>query len=360
MYSIRNRDTLVEALPLLQDLVTIPSVSGQEEHASSYLVEQMNTLGYRATVDEVGNAVGIRDCPDKQGAISREIVLLGHIDTVPGDIPVRVEAGCLFGRGTVDAKGPLSTFVMAGAQANLQPGTRLVVIGAVEEETATSKGAWHIVDKYQPVYCIIGEPSGWDAITLGYKGRILFDYHLSQSMSHTAGPDKTVAEHAVIWWNQIQAFAKRYNASRSKVFEQLSPSLREIKSFSNGLENTVEATVGVRIPSGLDLEDFTHYVMVYAGMANVTAYGEIPAYQTTRSNELVRQFSAIFRQAGLRPRLKLKSGTSDMNVVAPNWDCPVIAYGPGDSQLDHTPEEHLVIEDYFQAIAILSQVLSQL
>ena len=33
-------------------------------------------------------------------------MLLGHIDTVPGDIPVRVEGGELVGRGAVDAKLP--------------------------------------------------------------------------------------------------------------------------------------------------------------------------------------------------------------------------------------------------------------
>ena len=46
-----------------------------------------------------------------------KIVLLGHIDTVPGEIPVRVEDGVLHGRGSVDAKGPLATFVAAAAEA---------------------------------------------------------------------------------------------------------------------------------------------------------------------------------------------------------------------------------------------------
>lgn len=353
-------ETAIEALHLLQKLVEIPSLSGQEKQAATYLVEQMNTIGYQATVDEVGNAVGIRDFPDEQGEITREFMLLGHIDTVPGEIEVRVDGDRLYGRGAVDAKGPLATFVMSGAQAQLQPGTRLVVVGAVEEESATSKGALHIADQYHPDYCIIGEPSGWDAITLGYKGRILLDYHLSQSMSHTAGPAQAVAEHAVTWWNQIQAFSKRYNATRTKVFEQISPSLREIHSHSNGIENSVKATVGVRIPPGLDLEDFTHYVTVYGEAAEITAYGEVPAYRGNRNSKLVRQFSTVIRKQGIRPRLKLKSGTSDMNVVGPAWGCPVLAYGPGDSSLDHTPNEHIVIEDYLRAIEILSQVLSEL
>ncbi len=82
--------------------------------------------------------------PIDDGRITKEILLLGHMDTVPGDIPVRIERDRLYGRGAVDAKGPLAAFVVAAARAQLAPGTRLVVIGAVEEESATSKGARHV------------------------------------------------------------------------------------------------------------------------------------------------------------------------------------------------------------------------
>ena len=82
--------------------------------------------------------MGERRCPNAEGQITQEIVLLGHMDTVPGDIPVRQEDGKLYGRGSVDAKGPLATFIVAASRASLPPGTRLVVVGAVEEEAATS------------------------------------------------------------------------------------------------------------------------------------------------------------------------------------------------------------------------------
>ena len=50
-----------------------------------------------------------------------------------------------------------------------------------------------------------------------------------------------------------------------------------------------------------------------------------------------------------------------MNVVAPGWpDTPIVAYGPGDSSLDHTPEEHLELADYFRAIAVLRTALGKL
>ena len=94
-------------LDLVRGLVEIPSVARQEGDAVEWLVARMSERGFRATVDDAGNAVGeIGDGP-------RHVVLLGHIDTVPGDIPVRVEGDELVGRGAVDAKGPLAAFVAA-------------------------------------------------------------------------------------------------------------------------------------------------------------------------------------------------------------------------------------------------------
>src|SRR6476661_4555961 len=83
---------------VLHDLVAIPSRSGQERAAVEYLCATMAARGFTTTIDEAGNAVG------QIGAGPVEVVLLGHIDTVPGEIPVRIEDGTLYGRGAVDAK----------------------------------------------------------------------------------------------------------------------------------------------------------------------------------------------------------------------------------------------------------------
>ena len=73
------------------------------------------------------------------------------------------------------------------------------MIGAVEEEAATSKGARHVAKRFDgtheavPEACVIGEPSHWHRITLGYKGRLLLDLEARQPMAHTAGPDASIA-----------------------------------------------------------------------------------------------------------------------------------------------------------------------
>ena len=155
----------------------------------------MRASGYAdAFVDEAGNAVGI------VGGGSREVVLLGHIDTFAGFPPVRVEGRKLYGRGAVDAKGPLCAFACAAQRAALADDVRVVVIGAVEEEAATSRGARHALAQYRPALCIIGEPSRWDRITLGYKGRLLLDWRWEGGLAHSAADEPSPAERALAYW----------------------------------------------------------------------------------------------------------------------------------------------------------------
>ena len=49
-----------------------------------------------------------------------------------------------------------------------------------------------------------------------------------------------------------------------------------------------------------------------------------------------------------------------MNVVAPRWPVPMLAYGPGDSALDHTPEERLHVAEFLTVMRVLVTALEEL
>lgn len=59
----------------------------------------------------------------------------------------------------------------------------------------------------------------------------------------------------------------------------------------------------------------------------------------------------------MRPKLKLKTGTADLNIVAPRWAVPLAVYGPGDSGLDHTAREHIDLMEYARAIDVLREAV---
>lgn len=346
---------------LLHALVATPSPSHEELNASRLLAGWMDKHGYdEAFVDESGSAVGILGAGDG----SHDIILLGHIDTFPGNPPVYIEGGKLYGRGSVDAKGPLCTFAVAARNAapHLPEGVRFIVVGATEEEAATSKGARHAAATYTPQACFIGEPSHWDRITLGYKGRILFRYRWEGGRTHSAGHNPTAGEYAVAYWARVRDHVRDVNEGRGEsIFGRLDATLREINTgtLNDGTHEWAEMVIGFRLPPDIEPDDVVTALQPTDG-GNITPYGPERTYLAAKDTTITRAMRAAIRANGGRPRFVYKTGTSDMNAVGPIWRCPTVAYGPGDSSLDHTPDEHIELDEYAQAIEVLTQALIRL
>jgi LysW-gamma-L-lysine carboxypeptidase len=197
-------------------------------------------------------------------------------------------------------------------------------------------------------------------VTLGYKGRLVFAYRADAAATHSASPDENVIERAVAFWGRVRGWADARNAGK-RMFDALDPVLRDIRSESDGLTESVQFRASIRIPLGQTPEDVEARVRELAPPGGELRFwgGDLP-YRAEKNTPLVRAFLAAIRTEGLEPVFKVKSGTADLNVVGPVWRCPIVAYGPGDSGLDHTPQEHLALADYRQSIRILARVLRQI
>lgn len=343
----------MNAIELLEGLLQRYSPTLQEAEAVNYLVAQMSAAGFAARVDEAGNAVGvIGDGP-------KEIMLLGHIDTVPGFIEVRHEGDRLYGRGSVDAKGPLACFAAATALAGVRDGYRFVVIGAVGEE-GDSRGAQWVRDHYKPDHLIIGEPSGWERVTLGYKGSAWYEYEVKRTLAHTSANVESACQAAVSFWNRLSDYAAQFNTDRSKMFDQLIPSLRAMHSSSDGFVETAQLKFNLRVPLGVERAGLADSIGSLTADAQLNLIEFTPAYRAEKNTPLVRAFLSAIRQQAGSPGFTVKSGTSDMNITAPVWQCPTLAYGPGDSDLDHTPNEHILVSEYQRGVQVLANVLRTL
>ena len=397
---------VVDAIELITTLVSTPSPSYQEAAAVRVLVDWMSAHGLTSHIDAAGNAVGIAGTGDKT------LVMLGHIDTFGGMLTVRRDGDILHGRGTVDAKGSLCAFAAATSAARIPNGWRVVVIGAVEEECPTSAGAHYAVTQYAPEMCVIGEPSRWDRLTLGYKGRLICDWEVRTGLAHSANPTASPAELAFGAWVGVQSYAARLNEGRAKTFEQLLVTLHAVNTGDDGVHGWARMTMGFRLPpdvlpEGLEAEirlaltpqpplphgegelnskiavsDLTiklpsmasaHASSVEIGVntplpegeglgvrAILQFYSHTPTYAAPRDTTLSRLFRAAIRSEGGTPAFVYKTGTSDMNIAGPTWHCPILAYGAGDSSLDHTPHEHIDLTEYLRSIRVLTTVIESL
>jgi LysW-gamma-L-lysine carboxypeptidase len=375
-----------EARELVADLVATPSPTGEEAAAAERLAAFFESHDREVWLDDVGNVRAPAD---------DSVLLTSHVDTVPGDVPtcltndeanltdaeaVVEDAGdddvtlptdgtavvdddaTLWGRGSVDATGPLAAMAVAAVE------TGVSFVGVVGEET-TSRGAHHLVaDRDAPDAVVNGEPSGWSALTLGYRGFVAATYEVATEAAHSSLPDLNAVEHATAWVEDVKAAFESplgpgaNGDADASVFESVTVKPVMVDAGTEPGGNAVTATVDCqfRIPPGVDADDIEETVDAVTRRGVVEFGDAIPPHVASPRSELGRVFRTAIREAGGDPSLLRKTGTADANLYDAAWDCPVATYGPGDSTLDHSPDEHLALADYDRAIAVLESVASDL
>ena len=339
----------MDEVGVLRALVEAYSPSGQETDAVRVFSDLAKGLGLEAESDGIGNAIA------RMGAGPPTVFFLGHIDTVEGELPVRVDGDRITGRGTCDAKGPLAAALLAASRHD-GPG-ELVIVGAVGEERDSS-GARYLLSRHRPDFLIVGEPSGWDAVTIGYRGNLSFVLRVDGERSHLSAPEKTTVERGLSIARQLEDFCRERQGKSA--FQSPTMKVHTINTSRSGDREEVEIGVNVRVPPDLRADEVLAFLDDHREGAAYRVIDRSEAVEVDPSNAVVRALCAGIRHQDTRPRLLRKLGTSDLNLAAPAWGCPSAAYGPGDSHLDHTNRESLEIRDLRRSIEILRTAFSRL
>ncbi|MCK8438720.1 M20/M25/M40 family metallo-hydrolase [Streptomyces sp. D2-8] len=337
--------TDADAVALLAEVVATPSVSGGERQLAERLRGIAAGHGAESRLDEVGNVHVI------VGHGSHTVMLLSHLDTVPGAVPFEHTDRLIRGRGAVDAKGPLTAMLVA-ALTSRDLGIRIHWVGVVEEETLWSRGAEHVRETVPvPDAVIVGEPSGASAVTLGYKGMVELKVTCDVPRTHTATPGPKASEILV---RALDKLLDTYGADGNAHFKDVGMIIRDgrFEPFSSSCSLTF------RTPPGTDAAELHRDVAGILGEdVEVALAYEVPPVVASRSSLCVRALSRAIRREGFQPAHKLKTGTSDMNTLSRTWRSPMATYGPGDAHEDHTDSEHILVEEYLTGIRVLRTAL---
>ncbi|MNK86134.1 Carboxypeptidase G2 precursor [compost metagenome] len=336
------------AFELLNKVVRIPSVSQDEHELARFLLGEIQDPSVTGHVDEAGNIVF------RKGDGPHTLLLLGHLDTVPYVWPVRSDAEGLAGRGVVDAKGSFVNFVHMLKEAEVPENGSLLVIGAVEEEISSSKGAFYIRDHYQADAVIIGEPSGEDSLTLGYYGLFKLRITIRRAQEHTAAKDSVSAI------DELYQVAADIRSRVRDIDPQGLSSLIDIEHRNERGYITVTAILNFRISPEAGNGYSDKVDLSFGNAITVEVLRATPGFANPRSDTLVKAFVRSFSKQGKSIRYLKKRGTSDMNTLASAWSTvPMVAYGPGDSSLDHTNDEYLHYKEVESSRAILREAVNE-
>jgi LysW-gamma-L-lysine carboxypeptidase len=357
------------AVRLLTNLLGIYSPSGKEADIASFLADEMKKLGFQVGIDSIGNVIGV------VGEGEPTIFLCGHMDTVAGHLPLRVEEGKIYARGAVDAKGPLAAMVMAAAQVAKDPAFKgKVLLASVVEEEATSRGVRHLITQgIHADYAVFGEPSGVENITIGYKGQIQLKVTCRTQTGHSSTPwlYENALEKSYELWLQIKNSYPPLEKADSP-FNAITACLTKV---AGGRATSVipfesEMYIDIRVPpqfTTAQVIEETRKVIAQYEAANpivavkATVEDTVEPFEVNKSSPLVHTLSSSVRKVLNKPATLLrKTGTGDMNILGHAMNMPIVTYGPGDSHLDHTLDEHIVIEEYLNSIQVFKEMLLKL
>jgi len=343
------------------------SPSGSEQNLATLLHKHLASHGFKTKIDTVGNVVG------EIGTSGPYILLCGHMDTVSGEIPVKNEGDFLYGRGAVDAKSSLAALyagaTLARERCKLPFKVKLACV--VQEETS-SIGMEAIMQEGEAYdLAVFGEPSGVSNIVIGYKGALHAQVTCKTNGGHSASPwiSKNSFEEIFYVWDKFRTSILQNN-SESK-FDSITGCVTNAKAGDT--DNTIpcHATIDmdIRIPPNIrsaelanKINDFaSEYQMSHADIqVEVSIKSQTEAYLGEENSSAVRAFrSAIKKTVNGQVFLLKKTGTSDMNLLAQKQKIPMIAYGPGDSRLDHTPDERISISEYLSSIEIVANAIEK-
>jgi succinyl-diaminopimelate desuccinylase len=332
----------------------------------------------------------------RRGGGGPVVHLNGHVDVVPpGDgwtldpFAGVVRDGRIFGRGVCDMKAGLAAAVYAAeaiARAGVTlPGT-LEISGTVDEESGGFAGvAWLAeqgrIAKARTDYVIIPEPLNVDRISVGHRGVYWFELTLVGRMAHGSMPFLGVSA--------IDGMTEVLSAIRRELEPALvgrltsMPVVPEAARHATINVNAIEGgqpIAGIQTPCVADrcraIFDRRFLIEETFGLAKAEidalvkrALSRVPGVehelrdlmvvepvQTPRDSPVVSAVErAIGRVLDRQATLVASPGTYDHKHVARIAGIPhCVAYGPGQLELAHQPDESCRIDDLVNATKVLA------
>ena len=395
-----------EIVQFTADLVRIPTVNppGEEyEPCARFLGDH---LGARAFDVEYIAAEGraehtarhprVNVVGSRRGGPGPVVHLNGHIDVVPaGDgwtvdpFGGLVRDGKIYGRGVCDMKAGIAAAVFAAeaiARAGVTlPGT-IEISGTVDEESGGFAGVAYLAEmgrirKGRTDFVIIPEPLNVDRICIGHRGVYWFEVTARGRIGHGSMPFLGVS--AIDGMGRLLQSVREVLmpalASRKTAVPVVPPGARHATININGIGGG-QPVDGIQTPCIADLcravfdrrflieegfdaakQEIAQLIAHVAGEANGVRFElrDLMVVHPTRTPDdspvIGALDHAIRRVLGRPAELIASPGTYDHKHVARIAGIPhCVAYGPGELELAHQPDEYCRIDDIVNATKVLA------
>lgn len=343
-----------EAIGLLKSLISIPSISREEEQAADFLQNYIETEGVQT--GRKGNNIW---CMSPTFDLQKPTILLNsHIDTVKpasgwrkAPFAPQEENGKLYGLGSNDAGASVVSLLQVFLQlCRTQQAYNLIFLASCEEEVSGKGGIESVLSALPPIsLAIVGEPTEMHP-AIAEKGLMVLDVTATGRSGHAAREEGDNAIYKVL--NDIAWF-------RDHRFEKVSPLLGPVKMsvtvINAGTQHNVvpdRCTFVVDVRSN---ELYSNEELFAEIQKNIACKAEARSFRLNSSR--IAESHPFVQKAVALGRTPFGSPTlSDQALMS----FPSVKMGPGRSSRSHTADEYIMVKEIEEAIGLYIELLDGL
>ena len=349
-----NANFFPDAVNLLKQLISIPSISGEEDQLADFLENALKEKKYHPM--RKGNNIWLSS-PNRDDR-KPTILLNSHIDTVKptagwtkNPFQPLEEAGKLYGLGSNDAGASLVSllqvfFILTQNQQN----NNFIFLASCEEEISGKNGIESVLSELPSIDLgVVGEPTSMQP-AIAEKGLMVLDGIVYGKAGHAAREE---GENAI--YKAIPAIEWFQN----KCFSEVSPLLGAVKMTVTGIQAGIQHNV---IPDEckftVDIrtnELYTNKALFDAISADCGVEVQVRSFRL-KSSRIAINHPLVQRAIGLG-MIPFGSPTlSDQALMR----FPSLKIGPGNSARSHTADEFIFLTEIDNAITQYIALLNNL
>jgi acetylornithine deacetylase len=393
------------AIKFLQDMVAIPSVTGDEAAIQTFMNEYLNGIGldvdmWETDWEELKKHPGYRAVsrgyegrPNIVATLKgtgggRSLLLNGHTDVIPvgngegwSDNPwsAKIENGRIYGRGSCDMKSGVASHVLAVQylkEIGLTPKGDVLINIVIDEEVSGHGTLDTVIRGYKADAGISGETSDLH-VQPACIGRIWFEIEIH---GKPAGIQQRYLGVSGIALGQkiVQAVQELEDHRVATITHPLYPSAIDslpciIGSFQAGnypsafpASALLKGSMGT-VP-GEDHEGVKQslvkkiaecaaadpWMKDHPPVVRFVGY-DAEAAEIPRDHAIVTTVGDIYTElTGKQPIISGRQGAADTRFLNSYGETPTVIFGPGSTAIMHANDEYVSIEDYMTSIKVMA------
>jgi succinyl-diaminopimelate desuccinylase len=369
----------IDPVELAAALIACPSITPATGEVFDVLEQALQGIGFTVHRFMSGEAPDgpVENLYASRGSGSPHFGFAGHLDVVPpgegwtGDaFAPEIRNGLLYGRGAVDMKGGIASFVAAAAELASHPGTISLIITGDEEGPATCGTValmdWMAEREIRPDMILIGEPTSvdrlGDTVKIGRRGTVNMWITVPGTQGHVAYPHR--ADNPVPKLARVLAALDALHLDDGVAGFQASnlefTAVGTPTRATNIIPGAATAQLNIRFNNlhrGEELVELVRRTAEAAAPGTIVEArisGEAFLTPAGPIYSIVRE--AIEAETGIVPELSTSGGTSDGRFLIKL--CPVVDFGLPNATM-HKLDEAAAVNDIRKLQAIYARILRQ-